>query len=417
MVNSLPNIVKKKITRLILYLMLVFGPMQLAIGQLSEGPIEIFGYYQNSFEYNALSNQRDYTTFMTQQLNLIVQKDLAAHFRSFVNFEFLNTFDGSLGWGSASLKEAWVRYDAGHHFKLKLGLQLPVFNALNEIKTRSPLLPYIVRPIVYETSLKEIVNIEEYVPEQAFVQAYGVFPVSHSNLEYAVFLGNSPNVNNDITRGQTGVDTTRVILVGGRLGINRNTFDSGFTEFGLGISATYDRVNNYIGVPALFIDDPVELARAVKSYEDIPRWRVGGDFSVYWNRLYLKSEVIAVRNKERNDILDIDRTFYYGTLGIISSERSELYVTYWATRERGVIQDRQIDPDFFLDQKANLDIYSFGAKYILLPRVVLKAQYAYVDIRLTERLEIAAEGIALPRPHPNTNDRFSVYALAVSVFF
>ncbi len=417
MVNSLPNIVKKKITRLILYLMLVFGPMQLAIGQLSEGPIEIFGYYQNSFEYNALNDQRDYTSFMTQQLNLIVQKDLAAHFRSFVNFEFLNTFDGSLGWGSASLKEAWVRYDAGQHFKLKLGLQLPVFNALNEIKTRSPLLPYIVRPIVYETSLKEIVNIEEYVPEQAFVQAYGVLPVSHSNLEYAVFLGNSPNVNNDITRGQTGVDTTRVILVGGRLGINRNTFDSGFTEFGLGISATYDRVNNYIGVPALFIDDPVELARAVKSYEDIPRWRVGGDFSVYWNRLYLKSEVIAVRNKERNDILDIDRTFYYGTLGIISSERSELYVTYWATRERGVIQDRQIDPEFFLDQKANLDIYSFGAKYILLPRVVLKAQYAYVDIRLTERLEIAAEGIALPRPHPNTNDRFSVYALAVSVFF
>ncbi len=417
MVNSLPIIVEKRFSKLVLLLALMLSSSHPVMAQLSEGPIEIFGYYQNSFEYNALNDDRDYTSFMTQQLNLIVQKDLAPRFRSFVNFEFLNTFDGSLGWGSASLKEAWVRYDAGQHFKLKLGLQLPVFNALNEIKTRSPLLPYIVRPIVYETSLKEIVNIEEYVPEQAFIQAYGVWPISRSNLEYAVFIGNSPNVNNDITRGQTGVDTTRVLLVGGRLGVKRNSFDSEFSEFGLGVSATYDRVNNYIGVPALFIDDPDELAEVTPTYEEIPRWRVGGDFSVYWKGLYLKSEVISVSNKERDDLLDIDRIFYYGTLGVITSERSEVYATYWATRETGLVKDRQIDPDFILDQTANLDIYSLGAKYVLLPRVVLKAQYAYVDIRLTERLETSSEGIALHPPPPHTNSRFSVYALAVSVFF
>lgn len=416
MVNSLPIIVKKNIPGLTLVLMLVFAPVQTAFGQLSEGPIEIFGYYQNSFEYNALNNERDYTTFMTQQLNLIAQKDLAPRFRSFVNFEFLNTFDGSLGWGSASLKEAWVRYDAGQHFKLKLGLQLPVFNALNEIKTRSPLLPYIVRPIVYESSLKEIVNIEEYVPEQAFVQAYGVWPVLRSNVEYALFVGNSANVNNDISRGQTGIDTTRVLLVGGRLGINRNSFDSGFSEFGLGVSATYDRVNSYIGVPALFIDDPDELAEAVPSYEEIPRWRVGGDLSVYWNRLYLKSEIISVSNKERSDLLDIDRLFYYGTLGIITSERSEFYVTYWATRESGFVQDRPNAPEYTLDQHADLDIYSFGVKYNLLPRVVLKAQYAYVQIDIKEKINDMRATIAQP-PFVKTNERFSVYALAVSVFF
>ena len=82
-----------------------------AHSQLKEGPLQFFGYYQNAFQVNISQIERNSTSFMLQQLNLVAQKDLAPRFRSFVNFEFLNTFEGNLGWGSASLKEAWVRYD------------------------------------------------------------------------------------------------------------------------------------------------------------------------------------------------------------------------------------------------------------------------------------------------------------------
>jgi hypothetical protein len=116
-------------------------------------------------------------------------------------------------------------------FNLKLGLSIPTFNNLNEINNRTPLLPYVIRPLVYETSFNEFIPIEEFVPARAFVQAYGFFPFGESKLDYAVFVGNSPNINSDPERGQTGTDTTATILVGGRLGIR-------YRELNLGFSAT-----------------------------------------------------------------------------------------------------------------------------------------------------------------------------------
>lgn len=416
MVNKRSTVVTKHITIAAFYVLLLTWGCQVASGQLREGPIQIFGYYQNAFEYYAVQGHGDHTSFMTQQLNLIGQKDLAPRFRSFVNFEFLNTYDGSLGWGSASLKEAWVRYDAGRRFKLKLGLQIPVFNGLNEIKTRSPLLPYIVRPIVYETSLKEIVNIEEYVPEQAFIQAYGVLPAANLNVEYALFVGNSPNVNNNPEQGQTGIDTTTVIMVGGRLGLHQNNFDSDFSEIKLGVSSTYDRVNSFTAVPELITPDPDAQARISDSFEEIPRWRLGTDVSIYWKKLYLQAEYITARNREPSRQLSIDRIFYYATLGAIPNEKSEFYLTYWATREKALVENQQVSPGFFLDQIADLDIYGAGVKYALWPRVVLKAQFARVNVHLREDITRGEAGIQRTA-FTEENNVFTVYALAVSVFF
>jgi hypothetical protein len=387
-----------------------------AYAQRGDTPLQWFGYYQNAFQYNAHKGARDTNSFLTQQLNIIIQKDLALRFRSFVNFEFLNTFESSLGWGSASLKEAWVRYDSGPRFRLKLGLQIPIFNHLNEIKTRTPLLPYIVRPIVYETSLEEIIQIEDYVPEQAFVQAYGQIPHRNLDFSYALFLGNSPNVNNDSQLGQTGVDTTATILVGGRLGLRWNNQDAGLSEVRVGLSSTFDRVNFFRGVSELVTDDPTELTELERRFEELPRWRFGGDLAVFWRRFYLQSEFISVVHGENSSNLDVDKYFYYATLGYFLSERTEVYGSYWRTDEFGKVRNIVGRPLFALDQRVKLNVYTLGGKYNITPRVVCKFQWAIADLNNRETLNTRLDGIVDERIN-RIKDRFSVYSIALSVFF
>ncbi len=414
--NIIRNITSRILVCLSWTVILLFFFSSAAHGQRREGPIQFFGYYQNAFEYNASQNDQNSTTFLVQQLNLIAQKDLAPRFRSFVNFEFLNTFNSRLGWGTASLKEAWVRYDKGASFKLKIGLQTPVFNYLNDIKTRSPLLPYIVRPIVYETSLEEIIRIEDFVPERAFLQAYGTLPTGNVGFEYAFFLGNSPNVNNDPDFGQTGADSTLAMLAGARVGIHWNNLDSDFSELKFGVSSTYDRVDFFSEIPGLFSDDPEEIAAMSSEFEKIPRWRFGGDFALYWKSLYLHTEFISVIHSENSERLDVDKFFFYSTLGYIRSDKLEGYVSYWRTKEFGLIRDRRINPQLLIDQVSVLNIYTLGAKYSLTPRVVVKAQYALADIDNREDFNL---NIAPPGEARSTvvNNIFSVYAIAISVFF
>ena len=381
-------------------------------GQFQEKPLHIFGYYQNAFEYNVSNIHPNSNTFLTQQLNIIAQKDLSTSFRSFVNLEFINTFDGNLGWGSASLKEAWVRYDVSPKFKLKMGLQVPIFNYLNEIKTRTPLLPYVVRPIVYEESLREIILIEEYIPERAFLQAYGSFPNEPISFDYALFLGNSQNINNDSNNGQTGVDSTNAILIGGRLGLLWNNLDSNLSELKLGVSSTFDRVNIFTGVGNLVTNDSLEQNQISRSLEETSRWRIGVDLALYWKQFYVQSELISVIYGEDSEILDVDRVFYYATAGMWVSEKLEAYISYWRTNEVALLRDRRQDPLFRLDQKIVFDIYTIGARYNITPRLVLKAQAALGDINLRDTIRDANDLSEI-----KSKEDLSTYTIALSVFF
>ncbi len=67
---------------------------------------------------------------------------------------------------------------------------VPTFNNLNEIKNRTPLLPYIFRPFVYEASVFDLFPVNELVPEQAFLQVYGFIPAGEVKFDYAVYVGN-----------------------------------------------------------------------------------------------------------------------------------------------------------------------------------------------------------------------------------
>ena len=201
-----------------------------AFAQSDNAGPKVFGYFQASLGFEEdVETSRQSNSFTLQQLNLFLQKDLMPSWTAFINLEFVNSYSSILSWGAFSLEEAWINYRRSDQFKLKLGLLTPAFNNLNEIKNRTPLLPYIIRPIVYESSLREIFAIEDFTPARAFVQAHGFFPAGNTKFDYAAYLGNSPSVNNDPYHGPTGLDTSRTFLLGSRVGIRHKFFKAGIS--------------------------------------------------------------------------------------------------------------------------------------------------------------------------------------------
>jgi len=86
--------------------------------QVDESPIRIFGYFQTQFnQYDGNPQQEGATnTFLLQQLNIFLQKDLSEDFVALVDMEVLNTFSTSEATGALNMEEAWVRYRAGRGF-------------------------------------------------------------------------------------------------------------------------------------------------------------------------------------------------------------------------------------------------------------------------------------------------------------
>ena len=315
--------------------------------------LKVFGYFQASFGYHKeLDEAIQDKSFSLQQLNLFLQKALAPNWTAFVNFEFVNSYSSFRNWGAQNLEEAWVSYRRGEQFKLKLGLQVPAFNNLNEIKNKTPLLPYIIRPLAYESSFNEIIALEEFTPTQAFAQAHGFIPAGKLKFDYAVFAGNSPNINNDPRRGQTGVDTTKFFLAGGRFGIRTRNLK-------LGISSTFEQVDFY-HVATFLRYDPSQ-------FDNVPRLRLGGDFSLMAGKWHWESEYIRVTYDDDHPVLNFDKEFYYGTLGHEWSERLFFYTGYWVTRENA-LPVRDMD----------LLALTAGAAYNLNETISAKAQYGRV---------------------------------------
>ncbi len=365
------------------------------LGQAKETPLRIFGYFQVNFtqETGTSAGSESTNSFNMQQLNLLFQKNLAKNWSAFVNMEALNNFSSSKEWGAFNLEEAWVKYRGSKQFNLKLGLMIPEFNHLNTIKNRMPLLPYIIRPVVYENSFEDIIDLDSYLPRRAFAQAYGFIPSGRWKFDYAVYLGNSPNINDRSALGQTGVDTTDVFMTGGRLGFR-------YKEWRMGWSATYDRTNEF-GEVNLFFQRPPRF------FNERPRLRTGTDFFLRWKRLSWESETIAVNYDEGDERFDVDRLFYYATLGFQASDALFMYYTYWGTEDEFVFVDAQpgIIPVFDLYQ-GTLKIFvpSLGFSYGLNDRITLKGQFSWVDISSDDEFF-------------KVDFRQNVLSLAISAFF
>ena len=347
----------------LLFVMLyVFVPF--VFGQSEEGNIQMFGYFQASYE-NVFprAGRKSQSSFSLQQLNLMVARDLSPSFNAFVNFEVTNSFSSDLNWGSFRLEEAWVRYYHNNLLSVKAGLLVPEFNGLNEIKNKTPLLPYIFRPFVYERSISDLADLNDFVPQQAYIQLYGTQTVGESEFEYAVYIGNSEEEYSNSTTGNLivrGVDSVTWKTVGGRLG-----FDGEGIRLGTSLTFDKDKIQN----------SPVT---------DVPRTRLGVDLSVHVSDWTFDGELITVGHtltNEQNNLLlatampAIGRTgtlgqlFYYGLLNYDFTEKIYAYISY----------------DYLHDRASNslaqgVHMYTVGGGFRPATSVVIKAQFYRLQI-------------------------------------
>ncbi|MFO7445546.1 MAG: hypothetical protein R6W90_04230 [Ignavibacteriaceae bacterium] len=233
-----------KTRQTLLSLLLVLTLSASAFGQSND--LRIFGYFQNNYSYITTSDIEffgtkspgwDTKSFMVQQMNLFAAKNFGTELSSFVNLEFTNSFSSENNVGGFKIEEAWLKYSPSNNFNLKSGLLIPRFNNFNEIKNRTVLLPYIYRPMVYETVFNSQFDIEDFVPLQAYVQIYGDLSLGDDfRFNYAAFMGNSSSenlINNDAGLA-AGADSSKSKMFGGRIGFE-------YDNLAAGVSTTYDK--------------------------------------------------------------------------------------------------------------------------------------------------------------------------------
>ncbi len=358
-----------------------------ARSQSDDFGLNVFGYFQTTFDHTSSSagrSSKPSNSFYLQQLNLMASNELTANINAFVNFELTNTYSSSKGWGSFSIQEAWVKYRFSNELNVKGGLSIPVFNNLNEIKNRTPLLPFIFRPLVYETSVTDIFPLNELVPEQAFLQVYGFMPIGEVKFDYAVYVGNgdqqytNASPSNYFTRG---ADTTLFKMVGGRVGVRTGRFKAG-------VSMTADKENG-----------------ASLGLGPVPRYRFGADLSFEVSGLSGEFEIITVNHAmtpEQTATLgfiagmnpalgtNLNKYFYYGLLSYDISEQLFGYAGYNYLRDKS-----------FASLDYGLQGYTVGGGFRVHSRAVVKGQYIHFRIK----------------NNPFIRFREDHFMVAISVFF
>jgi hypothetical protein len=268
--------------------------------------IEINGYAQSYCAYYKVTNpppSMKSSTFNVQEMDLILQKDLGSALSTFADLQFLNTYSTEKGWGDLNLDQMWIKYSPAKEFNIKFGHIVPIFNSFNEIKTKFPLLPYIFRPLVYESSISAVVNSGEYIPMHAAIQINGTVKLNILKLDYAVFGGNSDFIISSKMPGASiytfpGEDTTNFKLFGGRIGAR-------FAGIKIGFSYTNDKSSNYLANGNITSVNVKLQQRNSVSPQKIPlvnkignsdRNRFGVDLSYSNFGLTLESEYIYMMN-------------------------------------------------------------------------------------------------------------------------
>lgn len=247
--------------------------MAFSLGSASADGIDMYGYLQavaiNSRALN-VDNAKSKTNLEVQEADLFLQSKITPSISALVNLQLTNNFSQDRSWGSFNMDEAWVKFSPYRALNIKVGKIVPMFNTFNQIKTKYPLIPYLLRPVIYETMLAGILDVGAWVPEHAFLQVNGIIPVSKVKLEYALFGGNSEfTITGKSSVLPSGYDTTNYKSIGGRIGVKAY----GVT---LGASGTYDYARND-AVNKTLSSFPTSLG--IPQLGAVPRSRIGCDLN------------------------------------------------------------------------------------------------------------------------------------------
>lgn len=372
----------------------------------AQSDLEIFGFAQTQLKYQkgayegflTLNGEKQTTTaskyahestnFISgsvQQMNIFFRKEMSDNVTAWVNFEILNNYSSDNKWGGMNLEEAWVSYQYDDLLTIKGGLLVPRFNHLNEIKNRMPLIPYITRPLIFEPTLKSTIHPSIYLPERAFIQFTGKLPVENVTFDYALFGGNSETKyqNSDPTTiTETGSDSVTFKMVGGRIGAK-------YGDFYAGVSTTFDAANYQADLK-----------------ENVKRNRIGFDFGGTVQNVFFEGEYIGVTLKPKNTNTDINKSFYYATLGYNLTEQWYIYGSH------STLKDKE-NPAF----KNGLNGNILGAGFKPLPSLTLKVEYSSYKCNDTFDVDVpVAPGVSMKFPYTVDID-FKAVQLAASFLF
>ncbi len=373
-----------KLRQLFFSLILLVISSSFTFGQSDD--LQIFGYFQDNFHHTNYAYNTDtpplynYNSFNMQQMDIFFSKNFGNELSAFANLEFTDSYSSIINVGALNIQEAWIKYSPSSIFNLKAGVLIPRFNNFNEIKNRTVLLPYILRPIVYETIFANQLGTGDFVPQQANLQVYGEAPLGDIRVNYAAFMGNL-TPDNYVQNGSPlgiGDDTSHYKMFGGRLGLETD-------NLALGVSGTYDRKNLW-----------------AYGIGDVPRMRFGAYLNFSISGFEFESEYIRVYNKltsEDNEIVAMmdmyspyapkgfNKYFYHTNLLYNFTDKIFAYGGY----DYFIAQDNvyAVDGD---------KVFTFGCGYKVNDSVVLKAQYYNAEI-------------------PSFNVKMIDYLLGVSVYF
>lgn len=415
--TSLSHLSKRVLPLLLLGLMALV-PVKDAAAQIGED-LHLYGFFQGQYRYSTEEggSYDEVSSFSLQQLNAFLMKEFNPEFNAFINAELTNSFASDEGWGSLRLEEAWVRYKHSGKFSAKAGLLVPTFNNLNEIKNRTPLLPYIFRPVAYESSFATIVNIGGYTPTRANIQVSGALPVGRLRFDYAAYLGNNSAgfaTKEAVGTLPSGTDLSMNKLYGGRLGMR-------WRSLKMGVSASHDQVRTEYDIAGILSQSPEAIAQfsqqlgqpleaitpemmtaaglpASLELDEVGRTRIGADLSFDRSGFFGEAEVIRVfhaLNDEHQATLDLggqitngyirddlDMSFYYAMLGYNITEKLFGYGYYYHNKDNADAV-----------QAPGMDAFSFGAGYRPVFGVVIKTQYIHVGSRDNPTLDFTNNSI------------------------
>jgi hypothetical protein len=349
----------------------------------AQSAIEVYGYVQsayvhfhNTWDPYPPAGEGNYTYHYmgTNQLNLFLSKDLGDNFTSFVNFEYINNYSSDKGFGAFNLQEAYIKWEYRDFLKVKFGQFIPQFNAMFEMYNKTPLLPYIVRPKLYDATSGNLVDIFDILPQKALLQIFGSIPVESINFEYALFMGNpansfisSPTNNLLPSYVAYGQSAAKHFSFGGRFGIKSNSLRAG-------VSIHFDKNNQ-----DNFVKDSSGTVVNLGSFN---RFRFGADIDYKFGDFELIAEYLKTSTSLPSAIQDslnlwnsndpyfvgnsFNQEFYYGTLLYNFSDKFFAYVMY------DYLND-SVQPFYF-----GLDGYyggHLGCGYYINDDIIVKFQY------------------------------------------